>query len=200
VRGFWPEKVIIFDAFRQELRHINHICTLIGWRHLFKHDYVDEELRDFCFLLRPTSKEFNGFVHLLDKMISDNIDSKFFVGKVELECETIRKMDGKVIVTKKGTLSLLNDWLLSAGSWNKENAEIVKDIVTPLREVRTIRGRPAHAIDENVFDQLYLKKQRELMVRVYDSIQSLRQIFNDHPKARNYKIEDILLEGRIRTF
>ena len=200
IRGWWPEKVIIFDAFRRELRHINRICVLLGWRPLFKRDFVEEGLRDFCFLLRPTLKEFDGFIHLLDKMISDNIDPQFFVGKVELETEKERRKDGKVIVTKKATLSLLNDWLLDAGDWNPETANIVKRIMAPLREVRTMRRRPAHAIDENVFDQSYLKQQRELMVRIYDSVQSIRQIFYSHPNVQGYEVESMLLDGKIRTF
>lgn len=199
IRGFWAEKTIVFDAFRRELYHINRICERLQWPPLFKDIYDEDVPRDFCFLIRPTLREFEAFVHLLDKMLSDNINPNFFAGVIPLEHEETRK-DGKVVVTKKGTLTLLSDWLLHVGSGNPEVPAHVKRIVEPFREVRKMRQHPAHNVNPDVFDQSFLKQQRELMVKVYESLGALRMVFHDHPQLGDYELDDHLRDGKIRTF
>ncbi|MBL2669435.1 AAA family ATPase, partial [Klebsiella pneumoniae] len=75
----------------------------IGKPELFRKDYSDDMPKEFGFLLRPTLSEFNNFMLLLDKMMSDNINKKFFEGDVELEIEKERE-DGKIVVRPKGTI------------------------------------------------------------------------------------------------
>src|SRR5688572_12553489 len=57
-------------------------------------------------LIRPTLREFNAFVHVLDKFMSENINKNFFGADVSPETERPRK-DGKIVVTQKGTIQLL---------------------------------------------------------------------------------------------
>jgi hypothetical protein len=49
----------------------------MGRPNLFRQDfgqYGENEPRRFTFLVRPTLEEFNEFVLLLDKMLSDNLN------------------------------------------------------------------------------------------------------------------------------
>ena len=63
------------------------------------------------------------------------------------------------------------------------------------------RQKPAHAIDENIFDQCYFKEQRELIVEAYSAIKILRLLLENHPKveAANIEIPTCLRDGRIWT-
>jgi hypothetical protein len=60
---------------------------------------------------------------------------------------------------------------------------------SPEYAVRTARQKPAHAIDENVFDQKYIKDQRDLIIRVYSAIRTVRLILANHPKVQAAEIE-----------
>ena len=100
----------IFEAFVQELKLINEMSQIIGKPELFNNCYSSERPKEFGFLLRPTESEFNSFMLLLDKMMSDNINIKFFENDVELESEEERE-DGKIIVRRKGTVQILTAWV-----------------------------------------------------------------------------------------
>ena len=70
-----------------------------------------------------------------------------------------------------------------------------------LKKVRKKRQKPAHAIDENVFDQCYFKEQRELIIGAYSAIKILRLLLENHPKveAANIEIPAYLRDGKIWT-
>ena len=55
-------------------------------------------------------EEFNNFILLFDKMLSDNISRDFFQKELSYEKEIERK-DGKIQVQQKGTLQILDDWI-----------------------------------------------------------------------------------------
>lgn len=57
---------------------------------------------------RSTLKEYNGFVHLLDEAISDNINKKFFLNDLQFEYNEVRN-DEKVVVYHKGTIGILDE-------------------------------------------------------------------------------------------
>src|SRR4029453_9914695 len=78
--------------------------------------------------------------------------------------------DGKIVVQAKGTLTLLNDWLRSyfrTPDWTAWD-----EAFKHLKKVRRLRQQPAHAVNENVFDQKYIHDQRQLMVRAYSAFES----------------------------
>ncbi|MFW1377974.1 hypothetical protein ACEV7K_22390 [Vibrio parahaemolyticus] len=97
ILGSWGTKMSIFEAFVQELELINKMSQLMGKPHLFHNSFVYDRPKEFGFLLRPTVSEFNSFMLLLDKMMSDNINKKFFENDVEVESEEERS-DGKVVI------------------------------------------------------------------------------------------------------
>ena len=198
ILGNWSGKISIFAAFVTELNLINNICDFMGKPRLFKEDFYENRPRNFYFLVRPTLEEYNSFIHTLDKMMSDNIDKKFFIGEVSDTSEETRT-DGKIIVTHKGTITMLDEWLnISALS----DSRLVEDLISMFRKVRTLRQKPAHVIRPNVFDQKFFHLQRELIVAAYKAVRTLRLIFTNHPLVRAAKIDipDALYEGKIWTY
>jgi hypothetical protein len=197
--GDWPERESIFTAMLTELHIINKMAKAMGRRPLFRKEfgpYAASRPPQFTFLVRPTLAEFNNFILVLDKILSDNIDKAFFRDEVQAETEEPRS-DGKVIVRTQGTLTMLDLWLrlkVRLSDWTEWN-----DGIAALREVRTLRQKPAHALDENVFDQKYLTQQRHLVIRVYAAVRSIRLLFANHCAAKQVKVPDWLYEGRIWT-
>jgi hypothetical protein len=111
--GDWGEKVPICSALLKELYIINQMAKAMGRPPLFKDDYGEygENMpKRFGFLIRPTLEEFNNFILLFDKMLSDNINQDFFQKEVSYEIEIERK-DGKIQVQQKGRLQILDYWI-----------------------------------------------------------------------------------------
>ena len=195
--GEWVEEVPIFVAFLEEQRQINIVSELMGRPALFRELFVDEKRpRHFGFLIRPTLAEFNSFVQLLDRILSDNISRKFFGAEIDMELRETRK-DGTVVAREKGTIRLLVEWLNA--KFRPHEGDPVREVEVAFKEVRKLRQRPAHAVEEDVFDQRYFREQRALMLRVYKGLRTLRQIVASHPKAKAHRVPEWLEECRIWT-
>jgi len=195
--GYWPEKVSIFTAFVEEMHTINEFSKLMGRPNFFNQSYKGNKPKEFSFLIRPTLKEFNLFVHLLDKMISDNINKDFFRNEIPYETERERS-DGKIIVQHKGTIALLKEWLDIKVRLSDPKPK--DDMIEIFRKIRNMRMKPAHEVDEDIFEQEYFRRQRELIIEAYSAIRTLRLIFANHPKTKNYEIPEWLYKGEIWTF
>jgi hypothetical protein len=197
VRGEWFDCTSVFSAFSAQLKCINQVCELMGRSHLFKNDLSgDARPREFGFLVRPTSKEFNSFVHLLDKVISENINLAFFQNEIELN-EEIRKRDGRVEVRPKGSIAVLAEWLQKNFHTTDEDFEAsIKAIFATFKKIRKMRQKPAHATRENIFDKAYFKEQIEVMRETYEAISILRNAFCLHPVAINKNIP-LAYSGRV---
>lgn len=196
ILGDWGTRISIFEAFTMELKLINEMSTLIGRPPLFRQTFDTERPRDFGFLLRPTLNEFNAFVLLLDKMLSDNIDKAFFGNDIPLERDQARA-DGKIEVRQKGTLALLEEWLRKF--FRPTDPEPFEAMFKALRTVRRLRQKPAHAVNENLFDQAYFKQQRQLIIDAYDALRTLRLVLANHPRVRRTppEIQENLAKGEI---
>ena len=59
-----------------------------------------------------------------------------------------------------------------------------EDMLKGFRAVRKLRQKPAHAVNENVFDLKYFKDQRQLVIDAYNSIRTLRLVLANHPKVK----------------
>lgn len=196
--GHWPEGGSVFDAFLCEFKCLNEMCELIGRPPIFRDIYSDGRPRNFAFLLRPTQSAFSSFVHLLDKMLSDNLNRDFFEAEgLSMEVDEIRK-DGRTVVRQKGTLQLLQEWF--AKRFRTADRRPIEDALAALKEVRRLRQRPAHVIDEDRFDQVYFKTQRELVLRAYGAVRVLRLVLANHPLVKGYRVPEWLHEGRIWPF
>lgn len=196
--GDWPRKLSLFGAVLLEIKTVNKLCKAIGREPIFKKDFAgNRRPREFNYLVRPTLKEFNEFIHLLDKMLSENINRKFFKNAVAFESEEERS-DGKIIVRQKGTIQLLNDWLRS--NFKPEDWSGIDEMNGTFRRIRNLRQKPAHSIKENEFDQKYIHEQRDLMKSVYRALKILRLVLSLHPLARNVEINKFLIDGLIWPF
>jgi len=196
ILGEWPERISLFEAFTGELATINAMCAAIGWPPLFREDFATRP-RHFGFLIRPTLREFNNFVLLLDKMMSENINHGFFEGHVSAEREEERD-DGKVVVHRKGTVQMLMEWLRK--NFRTPDPEPLQKAIDTFKKVRKLRQKPAHAVNEDNFDQTLLHKQRELMIKAYDAVRVLRLCLANHPLAKSVEVRQKLQDGQIWTY
>lgn len=197
--GHWPDRVPLLKAFVAELRVINEMCRAIGWPPLFREDFsTSDRPRELAFLLRPSLSAFNSFVHLLDKVMSDNLAKEFFSRQgLALESERTRE-DGKVVVEKKGTIQLLEEWLLK--HFRARDEAPLKNAIRVFREVRKARQRPAHAIDDSKYDPTLYRTQRELVLGAYGAVRTLRLVLANHPQAKSVEVPRWLYEGKIWPF
>ncbi|WP_145328555.1 hypothetical protein [Paenibacillus xylanexedens] len=197
IAGEWADNASIYQAFIEELFHINQMVTVMFGSKLFKNDFKEDRPQDFRTIFIPTRENFYKFIHILDKMMSENIDKNFFRGKLELEGETIRT-DGKVIVNQKGTIQLFEEWLRKSVRLHEEEGYEI--IINPFKEIRKIRQKPAHSINHNSYDRHIFKEQNEIIKRCYEAIRTIRLVFTNHPAVREYQIPDWLFKGNIRIF
>jgi hypothetical protein len=200
IRGMWSDHIPILDAFLEEVRYVNEMSKLMGKPQLFRHAYgFEDKPKGFTFLIRPTKREFLDFVHLLDKMLSENLNKKFFEADIETTEEILRP-GGRVEVKQISTIGLLERWLTV--HWHPIDPAPLKEALKTLREIRTTRQSPAHSIEDDEFDQSYFKQQRDLIIRAYTAVRLLRLLFTEHPLVKGfYKgVSKQLFEGKIRTF
>ena len=198
IQGNWTFSYSIFSGFLGELKCINELSELIFSKPIFKRVYERENRpKEFTFFFVPTLKNYNDFILLLDKMISENINKEFFKGKAEL-FEFKKIDDGLVERQTKGTLQLFEEWLTSV--YNVKGEGTVSDLFKTLKKIRRERQNPAHTINENQYNRQFIDKQKNVMNEVYSVFRNLRVIFHQHPRARKFKIPDWLENGEIKTF
>jgi len=176
--------ISMFDATIEEIKHINNMTKNIKWTSLFNDEFEKERPKEFWFLLRPTQKAFYEFIHLLDKMVSENINRDFFKWDINLEKE-IERDDWKIIIEQKWTLSLLFERIEK--NFLMPNIKPFEEAKKIFKEIRNIRQIPSHTIYDDKYDLEYFKKQRELMINLYWWIRNIRLLVENHPKNKEYK-------------
>jgi len=199
IQGEFPDGPSMFEAFTEELEQLQKMCAVMGVPPIVRETFKGERKpANFSFLIRPTLKELQDFHSTLDKMMSDNLNVKFFEADgLALEAETERK-DGKVEVARKGTISLLAEWTDQITFPDPRPKDLM---IKTFREVRRLRQRPAHAADDNTFNLEYYKQQRQLMVEAYRAIRTLRLILENHPDLAAYdEVPEWLAGGTIYSF
>jgi hypothetical protein len=189
--GHWPQHRSVYQAFVQEQVELNKLASLIGKPSLFLRTFDSERPSGFHPMLRPTQRNFDEFILLLDKMLSDNLNRKFFRGDIELE-ELIENEAGVTERRSLGTLKLLENWLRTRyRTYNGE--DVSKEVLEPLYEVRRLRQPLAHTLREDRYDKTFPKQQDDLLGRVIRALTKLRLILWSHPRARGqYKPPDWL--------
>lgn len=193
--GAWPECYSIYRAFCQEQVELNKLAALIGKPPLFKQTFEEKHPEGFMPMLRPTKRNFHEFVQILDKMLSENINHDFFKGDLPLE-ENVVQADGSIESQRIGTLQALEKWL-SQRYKAQDGADMAREVLDPLREIRKLRQKPAHGLQEDEYDRSYPKTQDELLGRACRALTSLRIIFSSHPKAKEYEPPEWLDSGPI---
>lgn len=192
--GHWPERESMFVAFCEEIKIINEMASCISGKPLFCNTYDQENKpRNFGFLIRPTLVEYEDFVILLDKMINDNLSRKFFEDKIA----SFYFEDSSGAKKQKSSIALLEEWL------NKvkfDDPSPFNEMISDFRAIHKKRHPVAHRVAEDVWDNKYFKEQRELMMKAYGAIRTLRLILANHPKTEGITIPDWLFEGKIWTY
>lgn len=198
IMGNWAHGYSLYQAVLRDMRIVNELAIKIGRPPFFKKLYDgDQRPREFGYLLRPTLKEYHHFIHLLDKMMSDNINKQFFGHDLEFEVEEERS-DGKTIVREKGTLSLLNEWMRT--TFQPSDPDDVDKMMRVLKDIRAERQRPAHAIKPNEYNPQFTFKQRELMTELHKSLLMLIHALSQHPLSDDFDFEMFLADFAVWPF
>lgn len=198
INGEFTNSISIFSAFIAELNCLYDITEFIFGISLLKTKFEGEKRpKEMTFFFLPTSKNYEYFVHLLDKMLSENINKKFFDGKIE-EYEFVPIENNLVERKLKGTLKMLEEWF--GKNFKAQNKESFANIFKYLKEVRKERQHPAHCISKNTYDEKYIELQKEMIEKAYESVRALRIAFQNHPKAKSFEIPTYLDEAELKVF
>lgn len=198
ILGNWPERPSVYDAFISEKKHINAMCKLMGKPELFRTEFPEgERPGGFGILLRPTLKEFREFALLLDQLLSDDINKKFFENDIPTE-RNLFDEEGNRVLQPIGTISLLESWIQMFFKPSDDGP--VKKMFSDFRAVRQERMKPAHKVEANEFDQEYVRKQRDLIIKGYGAVHTLRMVLENHPRAKAYDVPDHIRAAKVWTF
>jgi hypothetical protein len=178
--GHWADGLGPFARFFFELRTWNEFFERAHGIALLK---STDRPREFGWILRPSQSEWEGFIHLLDKLLSENLrnDALDAAGAPKLN-EAGQNL---------GTLNRLEALLLA----RRAKPEGVKEVLAPMRQVRNARHRPAHALRENVTDRTFVRRQVELLERINQSLELLRYFWQSHPANRDWKEPEYVADG-----
>jgi hypothetical protein len=169
--GHWIDRIGPFDALQLELKSWNELHERAFGVPLLRSTTRPRELG---WLLRPSQLEWDHFVQLLDKLVSDNLKHDAFdAAGVPAEDEH---------GTRLGTLSRL-DLMLARAHTPEENR---RDILQPLRDLRKARSKPSHALRQNVNSEDFIRRQAELLSEVTASLHALRNFWQKHPKNHDW--------------
>ena len=162
--GEWPDPSV-FSAILYQIEQINNLCSDNEVK-LFKSDYKKKPPIEFNILVLSTKKEYDNFIKIFDIMLSDNLNKKFFEGKIDLieftNEDGTKKKD-------KGTITLFKELLGEIGV----SPDTIKKTIKIIKKVRSERSKPSHNIRDNEFDIKYLKKQNKIVLDVYNTFRLL---------------------------
>jgi hypothetical protein len=176
--GEWTAGISVYTALLDELGRINKLCQVIGWPHLFRKDFSGKPPKGFGLLMNTTKREYLNFAHLLDKVISENLNYAFFAA---LHISLVDEAN-----ERKGTLTLLQEWLIQEIHVEHHDAAA---ILAPLKRTRKVRQPTAHSIVDDEFSHRYQKRKEELIKDVYSAIRRIRELLQNHPRATRYEIK-----------
>jgi hypothetical protein len=196
--GEFPERMSIYTAILAEIRTNNDRALAIRGMPLFRRDFRNEEKPPrFGRLVRPTAHEYGQFLLTLDQLLSDNLSIHWFPADLPRHRE-IERPDGRIEVRQLGSIQLFSEWLQRDVTLeSEESRNNVEEMLGTFREVRRLRMRPAHALDDNGFQQELTREQRELLKSVYRALKTLRLVLSLHPAAGGIQVPAQIADGRI---
>lgn len=170
--GTWPDGVGPFTRIFMELENLNELAGFAFGRPLFR---STERPADLGWILRPSQREWDDFVCEMDKVLSENLRSKFFDAAFVLKTDE----QGQHL----GTLTRLELFMEMHGV----DADQAKHAVSPLKEVRAERQAPSHRLRTNITDRTFIHRQIQLVQRVYSALVAIREWLATHPKCSEWK-------------
>jgi hypothetical protein len=196
----------ILKALFLEIFLINQMSLAMSRTKLFRTDFgkfCDGVPTSFTFLVRATAGEYTNFILLLDELLLQNIDGNFFNSEMEPE-EGPGRPFRNIAVQRKGSLQLLDSWVRKhiPPRFRKKWNEAIESL-WHIRSLRLIYSRQhsAQKGSEEVFDPRLFKVQRELVIRAYKAVRTLRVVLANQPNVRKASIDipPLLSEGKILT-
>lgn len=169
--GNWPDGIGPFERLTQELRNIGDLFENVWGTRLFKtHEAPD----DFGWILRADQREWDHFIHSLDKLLADNLDASAL--------DKAGVMKRNAAGQQLGTLARLELFMTS----NHVPTEKAQWALAPLKEVRKARQKPALALRTNITDRTFVYRQKQLMHDVDEVLINIRQWLVSHPRNRGW--------------
>ena len=195
--NFWDNRSLRY-AISAEIRVIRQM-TLAAWgTPLFRQELPILGAIELTAFQLPTQKNFDSFVHSLDKVLSENIDKNFFKGRVRQKDEIISN-GGEREVRNRGSLAMLEEWLRCTVNWESEE-KFREIIIAPLETVRRLRQKPAHGFTLNSHSGDFTKKRRKLLWDVYNSLANMRRAFQTYAPCSSIEIPEWLDSEQIDVF
>lgn len=196
ILGNFYEKESIFSAFLKELEVIKEMSEKISRISLINKTFeYDEKPENFGFLILPTLREYELFCHTLDRMMSDNLNKKFFKDKIVesdlSEGETMEKINNQLI-------RKLEIWINKTVRFSDHGPK--DEMFKIFREIRGLRSKPAHSHFKNEWNLRFYEDQKKLIKQAYTAIRTLRLILANHRNTKSVEVPDWLFKGEIRTF
>jgi hypothetical protein len=159
------------------------MCGAIGWKPIFKKSFSEARPKNFGYLIRPTLREYQSFIHELDKMLTDNLSLTFL--RERLGTDGVNENGAQI-----GSIALLDSWLHIVVQVDEEN--MLPSAIKLFKGVRKLRLRPAHASDPDAWDQKYYSAQREYIVEAYYAVRAVKQVVGSHADAASVNIPEEL--------
>jgi hypothetical protein len=181
--GHWADGLGPFDRFFFEINAINELTEAVLDAPLFK---SSDRPREFGWILRPSQQEWDSFVQLMDKLLSENLNARALDA-----AQAPRRNENDQPL---GTINRLAAVLLRHGIAE----EIVHEVLAPLRDIRSARNQPSHALRTNVDDKSFVHQQVEIMERVNLSLEQLRHWWQTHPANKDWTEPDYAGDGAKR--
>ncbi len=105
-----------------------------------------------------------------------------------------------MVVRLKGTLLMLREWLEKV--FKPCDPTPMSEMCETFKDIRRQRQSPAHAVQEDKFDQEYFHKQRDMLTRGYSAMRRLRLILANDPavQANPPEMSQHLRDGKIWTY
>jgi len=176
--GHWPDGIGPFERVLHEMTALNELNERAFGEPLLE---TTIRPREFGWLLRASQQEWDTFISVLDKLLSENLRHSALD-----KLGAPRELDGQRI----GTITRLEVALIARGISEKA----ARGVLAPLREVRSARQKPAHQLRTNITDATFVRKQVELLSEVGNSIETLRVFWQRHPDNADWEEPDYLAE------
>jgi hypothetical protein len=170
--GHWTDGHDLFTQVILELEAISQLFELAFGERLFR---TVERPREWGWLIRSSSTEWHAFVHLADKLLSDNLSSR----ALDAAGAPRENTEGQSLGTLNRLMALID------AQTNIPLAD-VRGALKPLSDIRKLRQQPAHKMSEPVTDHEYLARQVEFLDAVCGSLEDLRELLARAPKTQGW--------------
>lgn len=176
--GHWPDGIGPFERILGEMEAINELFESAYGSELFR---STERPREWGWVIRPSTSEWQQFIHATDKLLSENLNKK----ALDAVNARIVNYDG----SDAGTLNRLGFYLEDSTACP---SNLVERILKPLKHVQKERQKPAHVLTVATTDATITAQQPDVLSDVAGALHLLRQVFQQHPANRNWAAPDYL--------